>query len=78
MVIDSIKCFLKLSRAFYVVEVINRTYAKLIPARRPDEDSTTCTARQGNKTGQFCVSPNKVFVQLKGWNAKGVKLLYPK
>ena len=31
---------------------------KIDSARRPDEESTPCTARQDNKAGRFCVSPN--------------------
>jgi ATP-dependent DNA helicase RecG len=32
---------------------------KIAPARRCDEDSTSCTARRDNEAGLFCVSPNQ-------------------
>ena len=44
---------------------VRRVYLRrIVSARRPDEDSTPCTARQDNKAGRFCVSPKIIVISL--------------
>ena len=33
-----------------------KDFRKIVPARRPDEDSTNRTTKRDNKAGQLCVS----------------------